>query len=311
MCRVSLKPDGFTDFYNPLLILDEYTVMPKPLLLVLLLILNRYNLGAVIYGDKNQLQNIHNTNHAGDGSSYDFVRLVANKEFDLTRNHRCTDIEYNKKVEMLSRYSCADKLDDWAKSLVSAIFYKKFLNRIDKHDIFLASNHIDLSIHLDMLVKSEQIPEEMWLIERVGKKCVKGKETAPNSDLFYPNSTIRYGYEIFQANAADVTTGRVILDGKRLNERNCPGKFLPYTPLIIGQTHFVNVNSESFLGDLVKITFKNNAVYSITMRMLSDNKYVVFKKNNKCKDVMFEKHSTYLLNDGKDHVPYGKSTSGR
>ncbi|KAE9530075.1 hypothetical protein AGLY_011537 [Aphis glycines] len=42
------------DFCTPLLILDEYTVIPKPILLVVLLTLHRYRIGAVICGDRKQ-----------------------------------------------------------------------------------------------------------------------------------------------------------------------------------------------------------------------------------------------------------------
>lgn len=311
LCRVKLV-SPIADFYNNLLILDEYTVIPKPLLLILLLVLDRYKIGAVICGDRNQLQNIHNTNHAGKGSSYDFVRIIANREFALSRNHRCSDVDYNNKVQMLSEYSSSQHLDDWANALIGAMFYKNFLNRIDKQDIILASNHIDMSIHMDMLVKSENITEEIWLIEKVSDRLVKGVEKIPNSGLFYPNPTIRYGTEILKVPAEAIRTGQVYSGYKKINERNCPGKFLPYIPLIVGQTYFVHNHSELCLGDLKKITFAaDGSVQYVTMQMHDTQKYITLKKNNKCKDVMFDKHSIYLLNNGKDHVDRGETISGK
>lgn len=41
----------YVDFYKNLLILDEYTVIPKPLLLIVLMVLHRSKIRAVICGD--------------------------------------------------------------------------------------------------------------------------------------------------------------------------------------------------------------------------------------------------------------------
>lgn len=313
LCRVRLITP-YDDFYNYLLILDEYTVIPKPFLLVILLVLERYKIGAVICGDRNQLQNIHNTKHAGNGSSYDFVKLMAQKELELTKNHRCQDLDYNKKVEILSWYSSSDLLDDWGKALIGAIFYKNLLKTIDLSDTILASEHRDLSVHLDMMVKKNynEVVEAMWYIEQVSSKPVNGIELTPNSMLFYPNPTVRYGKEIIRVNATDKITGIITLEGKRLNNENCPGKFLPYIPLIIGQTYFVDKYSELFLAILEKISFDDTGnLRQLEMRMLNTQKVIDVVKNNECNKVMFDKHVIYLLNNGKDFLKKGEHLRGK
>jgi hypothetical protein len=60
-----------------LIILDEYTIIPKSLLFVLLAIARRENVGVVICGDKDQLQNIRNTEHSAKNTSFKIASMFA------------------------------------------------------------------------------------------------------------------------------------------------------------------------------------------------------------------------------------------
>lgn len=158
------------DFRHPLLILDLYTVKPKPFLLVIMMTLHRYRIGAVICGDKNQLQNIYNSMHAGQCSAYDIVSTFSTKTFNLSHNLRCSDPMYNDKVNFIGTLSNdSRKLDEWGYALVSAMFYKNLTKNVEPADTILARNHKSLTRTVVEMVTDKKIPKSDWYIEKSGK----------------------------------------------------------------------------------------------------------------------------------------------
>lgn len=296
------------DFYNNLLILDEYTVIPKPLLLIVMLALHRYKIGAVICGDRNQLQNIHNSKHAGAYAAYDIVKHFAHQEFQLDRNERCSDIMYNGKVQLLSEFSSSEKLKDWGSALVGAIFYKNLVRLVDiEKDTILAVNHIDISelVHTSVYAKDEYL-KEPWLIESTSPTFVQGTPIEDNGTLFYPKPLISFAAAIEMVpDKKSVQTSAM----SRVSRYVCPGKFLPYLPLIVNQTYFVYMLTERLLGTLIGFTPDHqNGLKSVMVRMHDTNRTVILFKRH-CSKVVFEKHENYLLNSGHDEL-WGRSTYG-
>jgi len=167
--ELTLCPNG-DDFRHPLLILDLYTVKPKPFLLVIMMTLHRYRIGAVICGDKNQLQNIYNSMHAGQCSAYDIVSTFSTKTFNLSHNLRCSDPMYNDKVNFIGTLSNdSRKLDEWGYALVSAMFYKNLTKNVEPADMILARNHKSLTRTVVEMVTDKKIPKSDWYIEKSGK----------------------------------------------------------------------------------------------------------------------------------------------
>ncbi|KAE9530080.1 hypothetical protein AGLY_011542 [Aphis glycines] len=227
--------------------------------------------------------------------------MIATKEFSMTRNHRCQDLDYNKKIELLSNYSCDSHLDEWSYALLGAMFFKNMIQQIDKSDTLLATNHIHLSEALDKLIITDNVLREPWLIESDSSFRVYGRETEPNSNLYHPNTLLLYMQALTVVD--DDRTAHVSKKTKLepVNRYHCRGKFLSYLPLIIGQVHFVRFYSEWCLGTLVKITPNNDGdIKSVTVRMHDSESFVTLEKSSNCKNVMFDKHSHYLINSGLD-----------
>lgn len=93
-----------------LVIIDEYTIVPKYYLFTILTILRFYNVGVILCGDKNQMQNIHNSNFI-KSTSYDIGAMFADKVFTLNINERCSDPEYNEIVDYVSQYSSSTRMN--------------------------------------------------------------------------------------------------------------------------------------------------------------------------------------------------------
>lgn len=62
---------------------DEYTVISKELLYVVLMVCRYQNHGAIFCGDRNQLQTIHSSAHTYQFSSFDMVEAFPDKTFTL------------------------------------------------------------------------------------------------------------------------------------------------------------------------------------------------------------------------------------
>lgn len=166
MRTLRVCPPGH-DFRHPLLILDLYTVQPKPFLLIIMMMLYRYRIGAVICGDKNQLQNIlYDSKHAGQCSAYDIVSSFSARTFYLSHNLRCSDPTYNEKVNFIGTLSNDIELDEWGYALVSAMFYKNLLQTVEPADTILARTHKNLTKTLVKMVTDKKIPGSYWYIKK-------------------------------------------------------------------------------------------------------------------------------------------------
>lgn len=290
---------GYDDFRHPLLILDEYTVIPKPFLLIIMITLNRYRIGAVICGDKNQLQNIHNSSHAGRCSAYDIVSTFSKKTFNLSRNERCSDKNYNEKVNFIGTFSNDNLLDDWGYALVSAMFYENITKRIEISDTILARYHRSLTETLDVLVMEKKIPTSEWYIEKSNITSTAEVNGLPmrDSGQFLPNPTVWYYRAITMH--TDSNTGLPVKIPKE-SKKWCPGKYLTFLPLVIGNVYFLELFSERTVCTLEKIEFSTTGkIKQLVVRSVKTKELKKIEKSI-CTKVMFDKHLAYLLNNGDD-----------
>lgn len=81
--------------------------------------------------------------------------------------------------------------------------------------------------------------------------------------------------------------------------KHCPGKYLVYLPIIRNNVYFLNDFSERSLCRVLDYEIQNNMLQSVRVLRLSDNKEEIVRPK-KCNNVMFEKHKSFLLNDGND-----------
>jgi hypothetical protein len=302
--RLIICPE-YDDFRHPLLILDEYTVIPKPFLLIIMITLNRYRVGAVICGDKNQLQNIHNSSHAGQCSACDIVSTFSKKTFNLSRNERCSDKNYNEKVNFIGTFSNDNLIDDWGFALVSAMFYENITKRIKISDTILARYHRSLTETLDLLVMENKVPTSEWYIEKSNMTSTAEVNGLPmrDSGQFLPNPTVWYYRAITMYGNSN--TGLPVQIPKE-SKKWCPGKYLTFLPLVIGNVYFLEVFSERTLCTLEKIEFlKTGKVKQLIVRSVKTKELKKIEKSI-CTKVMFDKHLSYLLNNGDDTKFGGK-----
>lgn len=311
--QLETKDDNFR---TRLLILDEYTVIPKPLLLIVMLTLKRYQIGAIICGDRNQLQNIHNSTHAGDCSAFDIVSAFADRSFMLSRNERCTDVVYNEKVNFIGRYSRDVPVDSWGFAVISAMFYKNLVRTVSPQDMILGRYHSLITDAVDKIVKNVDynIASAVWFIESADPpESVHGVQLQPNSGIYLPNPTVRYCEAIQRYTAENEDCGS-LKNPKPLPAnvaKHCPGKYLTYLPLIIGQSYFLRDFTERTLSTLQSYTLDSfGQVQTVTVTsqhkqqqaQLTESNPEISLSRTHCNRVMFEKHMTYLLCDGKDNA---------
>lgn len=285
-------------FTERLLILDEYTVISKPLLFVLMMVLRCCNVGAVICGDRNQLQNIHNSLHCGNCSAFDIVSAFSHNVFNLTKNERCKDTKYNEIVNFIGNYASNETLDAWGYALVSAIFYKNIVRVPNISDTVLAKEHSMLTDLMDKLVKEHKIPTHPWIIESSSDpQLIQGRRISPIGKEYIPYPMERYMMAVSVLTSQSVTNNNQTPKAELM--KHCPGKYLVYLPIIKNNIYFLNDFSERSLCRVLDYEILNNTLHSIRVLRLKDDKEEIVRPR-KCNSVMFEKHRSFLLNDGND-----------
>lgn len=296
------------DLVGGLMILDEYTVVPKPLLFVLLTVLQHHHIGIVVCGDKNQLQNIHNSKNTMNKSAYDIVTRFSTHVYEFNENKRCVNERYNEFVNFISRFSSNRRVDSYGYALLTSVLHRNMINLPQLTDIHLAANHRELADTVHIMVINEKIPVSFYYIDGVSCKSVdaiKGVKRSKTSSLYMPNVTLQYE-----------ATGR-------------PGKFLPYIPLMLSATYFLNKHSEESLATLQKIrlvdgreiTEQRDCVdvdeygdlvplqeHQIDLLVMEECRTGIVRRirRESCNHVLFEQHRNYILRGGEsDSGTYG------
>lgn len=274
-CIVSmLRSAKLPNLKGGLVILDEYTVVPKPLLLLILVLLKHYRIGTIICGDKNQLQNIHNSTHARC-SSFDIASRFVDETFGLSINERCLNTRYNDIIDYVANYSSDKRLDEFAFAMLAVLFPMQLGGSTKFTDVHLAATHRELSRAIHMLVINEQIPTSFYYISHT-----------------------------YTRNVDAITSCRVMADGlfeppivaKYVHDRQTD-KFLPYLPLYIGNKYYVFKHSEFSQATLTAIDSEHQVV---TLLSESGDEIVTSKSSNH--DAIFEAHRVEILNGGAGKV---------
>lgn len=253
-----------------LVIIDEYTVISKVLLFAMLEVFRLHGIGVIICGDRNQLQNVHNSMHMGNCSSYDISVNFCSKTFELSKNERCTDIEYNKFLSYISKFSSDRKIDNIGYIIATAVFAKKLFGTSTIHDTIIANYHRDVQERLHRKCYSDGknpiVPVSYYFID--GSKV---RETSRINGIKYKNSSLYIPY---------VAT---------LPQHKW--KYIPYIPIIVGGYYFVREQRERNIAILKSY---DPIAETVEMCNVYDKKVFILHKESS-NDVLFEKHRTYLL----------------
>lgn len=262
-----LKTANLPPVGNSIVFVDEYTVMPKIFLVVLLILFKHHGIGAVICGDKNQLQNIRNSRHAGSLSSYNIAERFADTRYTLSNNERCEDTRYNAFVQYLAQFSCKRQLDHFAYALVTAMFFKQLLSDSRYEHTHLAMHHRELTRTAHLFVLKSGYGEQRKI---------------PVS--FYHSVVLSKGLRQLSAVAAYV---------KRVKTNPTePGKFLPYLPLVVGAPYYIKKMSENSIGILESIELKQ---LRLTLRMNTTGELVAVEPGTKFSNVIYDEHRQFLM----------------
>lgn len=178
-----LKRSKMPPVKNSLILIDEYTVLPKELLIIVLMLLRHYRVGVILCGDKNQLENIHTSVHS-KCSSFDVLVPFADKVFTLHKNERCGDPQYNEIIQYFAQYSkCESYLDDFAYATVAAIFPKQLPTNQNYYNIHLGATHQELANRIHTYVINSGCYVDFYLIDDSGVR----KATLCDADVPLPD----------------------------------------------------------------------------------------------------------------------------
>lgn len=276
-----LRRATMLDFRNSIVYLDEYTIIPKPMLVLIYMELEFYGVGVVICGDKNQLQNIHNSAHALM-SAYGLSREFAHAEFTLETNERCSDDVYNNLVEYFCQFSSTDNLTEQAFAAIATLFPLQCLAPPTYHQTHLAATHQDLADLISVLVLREECKPNFYFIDQSNCKPPNPVPVIPAVTLAYLNRAAQCNEEI-----VDPMTG-VVWKKPPKND-----KFVLYLTLAVGGQYFVNTHSEFSRGTLVEYSLLSGQEYVI-MKMNSDGSLQRFPICD-AGPSMFEAHRDFMM----------------
>lgn len=249
------------NFAGGFVIIDEYTIMPKPLLVVLLTLLEYHRIGGVVCGDRNQLQNIYNSQHA-QVPAYDIARLFVppERQFLLVENRRCTDVEFGAIIEMLAEYTTELSIRecDAPVAIVAATFYRQLYGRHQYSDVHLASRHKNLAWTTHCEVGVEELVHEYYYVDV--NQSPRRHEFASVTGCFEPPITLAF---------------RAWLRDTQANLRPAwDFRFLPYLPLRVGARYYAYRYSDFNRCTLVRIVYSNAELHPF---VTSDGKLVLAK----------------------------------
>nr|WAQ80106.1 dnahel 2 [Oryctes rhinoceros nudivirus] len=265
-----LKKATLPNLKGGIVLLDEYTIISKPLLLVVLMLLEHYKIGAIVCGDRNQLQNIFNSRHA-TLSSHKLAASFASERFTLHKNERCSDAVYNDIIAYISQFSSNRKLDGFAYALIAAIFLRQLIEPPNYNQVHLAGTHQELSDLAHKLVCQNCYPTDFYTIDQ---------------------SRLRDKDFVVRAKASLQPT-KALIDYQTRIEENQPArvdKFLPYIPLVVGARYYVFKHSEYCQGVLEAVQPDD------TVRLKLDNGATIVVGRNTNDEVIFDQHREFLLN---------------
>lgn len=287
----------FNDLRNVLVIIDEYTVINKSLLFALLIIFKHYNVGCVISGDKNQLQTIGDSKNTKTLTSFDLVKLFADRVFTFTKNERCGEPEYNDVIKLVSNYASNKRLDNFGYCLVAATLFDNIYGIPDFTDTFLASTHRSLAITQHTMTGNPQndIKTSFYIMDKTIKHGTSIIRIADDNGMILP--LMEYPKPVREyINWAKKMENKEILNSIVNKTTLYPFKFLPYLPLKVNCKYYVKAFSENCIGELIDIDMNNKI---LTLRMIDNGSIIRVTPSSKFEGVIFEEHLRWLHNETK------------
>ncbi|UDM55347.1 helicase 2 [Phenacoccus solenopsis nudivirus] len=318
------------DLRGNMIFFDEYTVISKPLLYVILTACKINNLRHCFCGDCGQLGCITTSTHSNNTSSYDIIRAFADKTFTLDDYVRCNDVEYNRKIALVGSISGNEKLGLQGNALAAAIFFPNLINSIHSDDTFIMNNHRPIShtMHVELMKslntqivynENRRVVEgaafkytihyaySFWRLEKTRAE-VEGVQG--NNNVFVPKPVYRYelGVKMHEIIKSPTSTPEEKTYAERFMREHVPGKYLPYLILKVGSIYYYKVFSESSLCILREIYCTNNdpsKPRQLAIEMLDENAQpngsrIIIQNFSKCNNVVFSQHLNYLTNNGDD-----------
>lgn len=291
------------DLRDTLIFIDEYTVINKSLLFVLLIIFKHYKIGCIISGDRNQLQTINDSKNTKTLTSFDVVSLFADRIFTFTKNERCENSDYNDIIRLVSRYSSNKKLDPFGYCLITAAMFNNMCGIPKFTDTFLASTHRSLAItqHVMTTMSNNEIQTSFYILDKSIKQGNRTIQMIDNDGKIIPS--MRY-----PENVTKYITWATQVHEKLANcsivqrTASFPFKFLPYLPLKINCLYYVFEFSESCIGRLVGMDTDNKI---LTLSMLDSGKIVQVRPSSKFEHVIFDEHLKWLKTSTSDEPELG------
>lgn len=252
-----------------LLILDEWTCVLTPLILATICICEMQSTQLILCGDKNQLQAISNSPLDLDKDKFDSLAKRM-KLVHLYNNMRCTDNRHNQLLNYIIQFSSYNKklVDDYIVALIVSLYFKNTFTVADYQDDHLAATHRELTDLLHHYVMNENYPVDFYYIDGTNARTpVFGELIARN--LYKPMPLVDY------------------MNSQKVD------KFLPYVPLVVGASYYVEGLQEENLYilqqlDLIGGTLK--LVQGSTSKMIGRTS---FNETN-----FFSEHYKYLKGAG-------------
>lgn len=258
------------------LLIDEYLLVNKMILLGLLIAAKRVNVKIILCGDKNQLPTITRNKQDNKLTNYEIGSRFANSTITLNKNMRCVDDSHNELLWELGRCASEKKINNYCKALISAMLFNNLTKPQKIFNMFLASTHRSITEYVHTQMCKDKYPNEFYHIICTNKE---GKE--PVGKLVNPNVWItQIGVNYCRTEKVD--------------------KFLPYLPLIIGLEYYVHTRSELAIAKLKTIDLENGI---LVLTYLNTGHDVEVKRGTN-NSVIFEGHYNELIGGGGGKI-YG------
>lgn len=265
------------------MILDEYTVVSKPFLTLLLILFEHHHINVILCGDKNQLQNIHNSPHAAI-SSFRIARSFSTRVFTLERNERCLEKDYAAFIQHFAKDSSTRPITLATKCILAAYFPRQMTAQPMYHYTHLASTHEELTTLAHSMVCTYNIPVSFHVLQETRTSAMPTNNEvaeAAYGSSSGGNSAIEGDSGSSAATKSESsktkTTIKVppiyarVIEEYQLNNNNIGaisrvGTFLPYLPLQVNALYYIDIMSELSLCRLVHIERD-----LVVVRMVKDN----------------------------------------
>lgn len=265
------------------MILDEYTVVSKPFLTLLLILFEHHHINVILCGDKNQLQNIHNSPHAAI-SSFRIARSFSTRVFTLERNERCLEKDYAAFIQHFAKDSSTRPITLATKCILAAYFPRQMTAQPMYHYTHLASTHEELTTLAHSMVCTYNIPVSFHVLQETRTSAMPTNDEVAEAAYGSNNN----GTNVADGDSSNITNTKSdssktkttikvppiyarVIEEYQLNNNNIGaisrvGTFLPYLPLQVNALYYVDIMSELSLCRLVHIERD-----LIVVRMVKDN----------------------------------------